>query len=153
MVPAAKAYESKNSSLQKEVRSFFNKELQCLADNIYYEAGTESFEGKNAVAQVVLNRVNSGKFANSVCAVVYQKTGSTYQFSWVGMSVSKNKNPYQWEESVIVAKKALTSPVAHDILYKEKAMYYHANYVKPNWNLPRVTQIGTHIFYKERNKI
>jgi spore germination cell wall hydrolase CwlJ-like protein len=63
------------------------------------------------------------------------------------------RNSYQWEESVLVAKKALTSEVSHVILHREKAMYYHANYVKPNWNLPRITQIGNHIFYKERSKI
>ena len=66
---------------------------------------------------------------------------------------SKVKNKYQWEESVLVAKKALTSAVAHDTLYREKAMYYHANYVNPKWNLPKITQIGAHIFYKERSRI
>jgi len=49
------------------------QQLECLAKNIYYEAGNEPFEGKVAVAQVTMNRVDSGKFGNGVCGVVYQK--------------------------------------------------------------------------------
>ena len=124
------------------------KQVDCLAENIYYEAGSESFEGKLAVAQVTLNRVASGQFANSICAVVHQKTGETYQFSWVGME-KYGKDTYRWEESKIVAKKAMTEPVAHALLSKQNALYYHAKYVNPGWKLTKVGQIGNHIFYKE----
>lgn len=139
-----------NNLIAKEVGPQFKKELHCLAENIYYEAGSESFEGKLAVAQVTLNRANSGKFPESICAVVHQKTGEIYQFSWVGMS-KYAKDRYRWEESQIVARKALTEPVAHALLSKQNALYYHANYVNPKWKLQKVTQIGNHIFYKEKN--
>lgn len=156
LVPVAKAQANKNSNLA--IGGHFSNEVQCLAENIYYEAASESFEGKLAVAQVTLNRVNSGKFAKTVCGVVKQKDiingVMVCQFSWFcGQVYDKVKNKYQWEESVLVAKKALTTEVAHDTLHREKAMYYHANYVRPNWNLPKITQIGNHIFYKERNRI
>lgn len=133
----------------------FNKELNCLAENIYYESASEPFEGKLAVAQVTINRVNSGKFSDSVCGVVRQKNkinGLTVcQFSWVCLSVNNMiRNPYQWQESLIVARKALTEPYVHDILAKRNAMYYHAVYVHPGWNLPVVTKIGNHIFYSEK---
>ena len=141
-----------NNLIAREVGPHFKKELHCLAENIYYEAGSESFEGKLAVAQVTLNRVNSGQFANSICNVVYQKTGETYQFSWVGMH-KYAKDRYRWEESQIVAKKAMTEPVAHALLLKQNALYYHANYVNPKWKLQKVTQIGNHIFYKKNGKI
>ena len=49
------------------------KQLDCLTRNIYWEAASEPFEGKVAVAQVTLNRVESGRFAPTVCGVVYQK--------------------------------------------------------------------------------
>ncbi len=49
------------------------RQLRCLTQNIYWEAASEPFEGKVAVAQVTLNRANSGKFPNDICAVVYQK--------------------------------------------------------------------------------
>ena len=155
-VPVAKAQVEKQT--MKVASQHFNNEIQCLAENIYYESAGESFEGKLAVAQVTLNRVNSGKFPKTVCGVVKQKDEVNgrivCQFSWFcGSAYSMIRNSYQWEESVLVAKKALTSEVSHVILHREKAMYYHANYVKPNWNLPRITQIGNHIFYKERSKI
>jgi hypothetical protein len=51
-----------------------SKELNCLAKNIYYEAGNESLEGKVAVGVVTLNRVADGRFSNSVCGVVHQRT-------------------------------------------------------------------------------
>jgi len=155
-VPVAKAQVEKQT--MKVASQHFNNEIQCLAENIYYESASESFEGKLAVAQVTLNRVNSGKFPKTVCGVVKQKDEvngrMVCQFSWFcGQVYSMVRNPYQWEESVLVAKKALTSEVAHVTLHREKAMYYHANYVKPGWNLPKITQIGNHIFYKERSKI
>jgi spore germination cell wall hydrolase CwlJ-like protein len=133
----------------------FNKELECLAENIYFEAGNESYEGKLAVSQVTLNRTNSGKFPSSVCGVVKQKDiirGSLVcQFSWVCQGKYAIRNKYQWDESVFVARKALTEPIIHDMLYKTHALYYHATSVRPDWNLTKITIIGNHIFYKEKN--
>jgi spore germination cell wall hydrolase CwlJ-like protein len=151
-LPPVKAYAQ--SVMIEEVGSQFNEEVNCLAQNIYYEAAKETYEGKLAVAQVTINRVNSGKFADTVCGVVKQKDRingvMVCQFSWFCNTAYTRliRNQYQWEESVIVATRALTEPVAHDMLYKNKAMYYHANYVNPGWHLTKVTQIGNHIFYR-----
>ena len=129
------------------------KELDCLARNIYYEAGHESFEGKVAVAQVTLNRVKSGKFANSVCAVVYQKNvvyqKVVCQFSWYCNSPSSLKviNKDVYKESENVAKKVLFENFRINSL--EQAIYYHADYVSPGWKKQSITKIGRHIFYKE----
>jgi spore germination cell wall hydrolase CwlJ-like protein len=49
-------------------------DLDCLARNIYYEAGSESIEGKVAVGLVTINRSNSGKFPATICGVVNQRT-------------------------------------------------------------------------------
>jgi spore germination cell wall hydrolase CwlJ-like protein len=153
LVPVAKAQS--DIYMEQKVGEMFKEEVECLAQNIYYEAAKESFEGKLAVAQVTINRVNSGKFANTVCGVVKQKDRingvMVCQFSWFCNKAYTHliRNNYQWQESVIVAMKALTEPVAHDTLYNNKAMYYHANYVNPGWKLTKVTQIGNHIFYRE----
>ena len=142
------------SIMVEEVGAEFNEEVNCLAQNIYYEAAKEPYEGKLAVAQVTLNRVNSGKFAGTVCGVVKQKDKINgvmiCQFSWFCNQAYMHiiRNQYQWEESVIAAKKALTEPVAHDGIYRSGAMYYHANYINPGWKLTRVAQIGNHIFYR-----
>jgi N-acetylmuramoyl-L-alanine amidase len=152
LMPVARVYAQ--TVLVEEVSSQFNEEVNCLAQNIYFEAAKESFEGKLAVAQVTINRVNSGKFADTVCGVVKQKDKINgvmiCQFSWFcNKAYAIVRNQYQWDESIIVAKKALTEPVAHDMLYKNNAMYYHANYVNPGWHLTKVAQIGNHIFYRQ----
>jgi spore germination cell wall hydrolase CwlJ-like protein len=81
------AEEKKKTALRKietqNIHLANNRELKCLADNIYYEAGNQSTQGKLAVAAVTINRVKSPKFPKSVCAVVYQRTKRVCQFSWV----------------------------------------------------------------------
>jgi spore germination cell wall hydrolase CwlJ-like protein len=135
--------------IQKTASSEFNKELECLAKNIYYEAGIEPYEGKLAVAQVTINRSESGKFPSKICDVVYQRKNNLCQFSWTCMQVTNIRNKYRWEESLIVAKKALTENNLHDIISQTNALYYHANYVNPGWNKKQiVAKIGNHTFYR-----
>jgi spore germination cell wall hydrolase CwlJ-like protein len=134
-------------SYEKLISQDIGKQVLCMAKNLYYEAASEPFEGKLAVAQVTMNRANSSKFPSTVCEVVYQKTGSTYQFSWVGEKVSEVRNKYAWEECLIVAKKALTEKKLHDTIYKTQAMYYHNTSVNPGWKLKYVAKIGNHLFY------
>ena len=134
-------------SFEHMVAQDINKQVLCMAKNLYYEAAMEPFEGKLAVAQVTMNRANSKQYPQTVCDVVYQKTGSTYQFSWVGENVGPVKNKYAWEECLIVAKKALTQARLHDTIYKTKAMYYHNTSVNPAWKLKYVAKIGNHLFY------
>ena len=129
------------------------RQLDCLTKNIYWEAASEPFEGKVAVAQVTMNRVQSGKFADNVCGVVYQKN-SIYQkvicqFSWVCESTHMVKPVYAplYKESQEVAKKVLLENFRLPGL--TNALYYHATYVSPNWRKERIAQIGQHIFYKE----
>jgi N-acetylmuramoyl-L-alanine amidase len=134
-------------SFENAIAQDIGKQVLCMAKNIYYEAASESWEGKLAVAQVTMNRANSPQFPSNVCDVVYQKTGNTYQFSWVGEKVSEVRNKYAWEECLIVAKKALTEKRLHDTIYKTKSMYYHNTSVNPAWKLKYVAKIGNHLFY------
>ena len=60
--------------------TFSDGDRKILANIIYCEAGAEPYEGKLAVASVVINRVRSSKFPDSVVGVVYQRN----QFSPVG---------------------------------------------------------------------
>jgi spore germination cell wall hydrolase CwlJ-like protein len=134
-------------AMERVVSQDLNKQLLCMAKNIYYEAASESFEGKLAVAQVTMNRVNSPFYPKTICEVVYQKTGRTYQFSWVGENVGPVRSKYAWEECLIVAKKALTQTKLHDKIYETNSMFYHATYVNPEWKLRYVAKIGNHLFY------
>ena len=134
-------------SYEKLVAQDLGKQVLCMAKNLYYEAAMEPYEGKLAVAQVTMNRANSSKFPSTICEVVYQKTGSTYQFTWVGEKVSEIRNKYAWEECLIVARKALTEAKLHDTIYRTQAMYYHNTSVNPAWKLKYVAKIGNHLFY------
>ena len=134
-------------SYEQLVAQDLGKQVLCMAKNLYYEAAMEPWEGKLAVAQVTMNRANSSKFPSTICEVVYQKTGSTYQFSWVGEKVSEVRNKYAWEECLIVARKALTEAKLHDTIYRTQAMYYHNTSVNPAWKLKYVAKIGNHLFY------
>lgn len=128
------------------------KQLACLAKNIYYEAGNQPFEGKVAVAQVTLNRVSSGQYPNDICKTIYQKNvvyeKVLCQFSWVcqNASASKPVHGVNWRESEEVAKKVLLEGFRLPSL--EKAMYFHGDYINPGWKRERIAKIGNHIFYK-----
>ena len=63
------------------------KDVKCLATAIFHEANAESVKGQIAVANVIMNRVESKDFPNSVCGVISQKS----QFSWYGKTKKKIK--------------------------------------------------------------
>jgi spore germination cell wall hydrolase CwlJ-like protein len=129
------------------------KEIECLAKNIYYEAGTEPFEGKVAVAQVTLNRTKSKDFPSDICAVVYERNivynKVICQFSWYCEAQTKVRpiHAATYKESEAVAKKVLLEGFRLNII-TEDVLYYHADYVNPRWKKQRVAKIGKHIFYK-----
>jgi spore germination cell wall hydrolase CwlJ-like protein len=130
-------------------------QLMCMAKNIYFEAGAESFEGKLAVGQVVLNRTNHPNYPGSVCDVVFQRTRFICQFSWVcegkGTVNEKSRN---WQESVDAAKYLLTYDMKYDKLNKN--VLFFKNKTSPfAWKIyyTKVATIGNHEFYmrKPRN--
>ena len=128
------------------------QQLDCLARNIYHEAGGEPFEGKVAVAQVTINRAESGQFPSDICQVVYQKNvvyeKVLCQFSWycAGPSAKKPMNGPIYTESMEVAKKVLLE--GFRLPSVKDALYFHGDYINPGWKRERVAKVGRHIFYK-----
>jgi len=122
--------------------SYSEKDEGCLARNIYYEAGVESEHGKYAVAQTTLNRLKTGRWGNTICKVVYAKS----QFSWTLKQKLQKPSGKAWEDSQWVARRALRGDQVPSL---NGALFYHADYVKPNWRDPvaKIKQIGAHIFY------
>jgi spore germination cell wall hydrolase CwlJ-like protein len=124
--------------------------MQCLTAAIYYEAANEPRMGKEAVAQVVLNRVRHPNYPKSVCGVVFQGseryTGCQFSFTCDG-SMARGPARWQWKESHDVAERALSGYVMAGV---GSATHYHANYVMPYWSptLVKVAQYGLHIFYR-----
>ena len=126
--------------------------LFCLAQNIYFEARSQPLIEQVAVAQVVLNRVHSTKFPDTICGVVYHSKhpGKLHkcQFSWYcdGL-VDVPKNADAWLKANQIASLVLT-PNFPDLV--DGATHYHADYVRPRWAATQiqVAQIGSHIFYQ-----
>lgn len=118
-------------------------ELACLAGAVYFESKGEPLEGQLAVAEVIINRSQSGKFPTSLCGVVKQRS----QFSFVrGGRIPPIPNNAAWRKAVAIAHIA-----RHDLADSKgaKALFFHANYVRPGWRgLTRIGAIGNHIFYR-----
>jgi spore germination cell wall hydrolase CwlJ-like protein len=125
-------------------------QLRCLALNIYHEARGEPDEGKIAVAQVVMNRVESRRFPNSVCKVVMQggeRRRYRCQFSWrCDGRPDSPKDRGAWRDSWRVAQQVITRQLDDPT---NGALWYHADHVKPYWRkaFTRGPKIGQHIFY------
>ncbi len=134
--------------LTKEAKAQAN----CLAENIYFEAGSESDEGKLAVAMVTLNRVASGNFPSTICEVVHQKTAGVCQFSWYcdKAILSRRAAAYKTDEFKSIRDIAIFAMMNYETLEDKTkgATYYHAKYVNPQWKLKVTTKIGQHVFYR-----
>lgn len=132
------SYEKKQKVMQ---------EVECLAKNIYFEAGSEPYVGKLAVAQVTMNRVKNKNYPRSVCGVVYQKQRGVCQFSWVCEGKGNPQNNRTWRESLEIAESILINKKQYDVV--GQSLHFHASYVNPAWSETKrlVKQIGNHIFY------
>lgn len=128
-----------------------DEQWRCLTEALYFEARGESVRGQFAVAEVILNRVDSPRFPDTICKVVYQGTGRKFECQFT-YSCDGNKEtirePEAWEEVGKVAKlmirgapRALTRGATH----------YHTKSVSPRWSrvYPLTVTIGTHKFYRQ----
>lgn len=128
-----------------------SKEQQCLATAIYFEARGEPQRGQIAVAQVILNRVASERYPDSVCGVVYQNQGrrNACQFSFACDGKPDTvREQSAWAVAREIAGEVLSGEASlHEIT---GATHYHASYVSPRWapRLKRLAKIGQHIFYR-----
>ena len=135
------------------------QQVECLAENIYFESGYEPKEGQVAVAFVTLNRLKSGIFAKDICGVVKQKINNVCQFSWYcedrQYNISTNKSLTSSNNSLYNSIRELATNVYANsermIDPSNGALYYHADYVKPGWkNMQTTAVIGRHIFYNKK---
>ncbi|MBK4215212.1 cell wall hydrolase [Paracoccus caeni] len=122
---------------------FTEQDLNCLAEAVYHEARGESRQGQAAVAEVILNRVESRSFPSTVCGVINQPAQFSYTIG--GRKPINNKAAYLRARDV--AKAALSG--APRVL-TDGATYFHTPSVRPDWSsrFTRTVQIGQHIFYR-----
>lgn len=133
-----------------ELGKYQQKQVDCLAQNIYHEARSEPEQGKQAVAFVTLNRTQNEKFPSDICGVVKQKSRSVCQFSWFCSKVKLDRSSEAFKDAL---ETALFVYANYERLYDvtQGALFYHADYVNPRWRgLEKTTKIGRHIFYNFR---
>ena len=150
-------------------------DIECMARNIYFEAGNQSKAGMIAVARVVVNRVQDTRFPNNVCDVIYEgpmreswKTKQDpniknedrifypvrdrCQFSWYcdgkPDDIVSRENNIAWRQAQDIAYLVLVHNKYNGIV--DGATHYHADYVDPDWNktITLITHIDDHIFYR-----
>jgi hypothetical protein len=130
------------------------KEEKCLADAVYFEARGEPLRGQMAVAQVVMNRVFSGFYPNSVCGVVYQNANRhlacQFTFACEGKDLSRIDELDMWEQAKRIAKDMLDGKIW--LTEVGLATHYHAYWVHPSWvhEMKKMYQLGVHTFYRPR---
>lgn len=119
-------------------------EHECLAGAVYFESKGEPLQGQLSVAQVVMNRSNSGRFPSSICGVVKQRG----QFSFVrgGRIPPVARGSAAWHRAVAIARIAMSDLAESPA---PRALFFHARRVSPGWRgLTRLATVGNHVFYR-----
>ncbi|SFR10583.1 cell wall hydrolase [Poseidonocella sedimentorum] len=127
-----------------------DEQWRCLAEALYFEARGETVEGQFAVAEVILNRVKSAKFPNSVCGVITQGTGRKYQCQFTYTCDGKKEiiaEERAWQRVGKIARAALDGMPK---TLTNGALFYHTKHVSPSWSrvFRRTATIGVHHFYR-----
>ena len=129
------------------------RQEKCLADAVYFEARGEAVRGQIAVAQVVMNRVFSGFYPNTPCAVVYQNShrhlACQFTFACDGIA-DVVKEPDMWDRARKIAKETLDGRLW--LPEVAKSTHYHAYWVRPSWvhEMKKMYRFGVHTFYRPR---
>ena len=143
--PAPQAASLRDLVLATPTDGALSAELECLAGAIYFEARGEPLMGQLAVAEVIINRSQSGRFPATYCGVVRQPG----QFSFVrkGAIPQARRQSQAWNNAVAVAR------IAHGDKWQTHAgdaLYFHARSVRPSWSHRKqaLATIDSHIFYR-----
>lgn len=120
-----------------------DEETDCLARAVYYESKGEPLAGQLTVAEVIINRAESGRFPSTICGVVRQRG----QFSFVrgGHIPTPPAGSRDWRTAVGISQVAMRDLADGSA---PRALFFHARHVRPGWRLTRVATVGNHVFYR-----
>ena len=145
---AAQADPAKGPETVTQTRYGGADSLHCLTEALYFEARGESLEGQVAVAEVILNRVDSPLYPRTVCGVVKQRGGGGCQFSYVCRGTTKMREKQAADLAGRIARAMLDG--APRVL-TDGATHFHTRGVRPSWSkrFARTASIGAHLFYRQ----
>ena len=146
--PAQVRNDPEQVYLARATQRFSEDDLACMTEALYFEARGEGARGQAAVAEVILNRVESRVFPSSVCGVVNQRAQFSYTIG--GKKRISNKAAYLRARNV-----AETALAGAPRTLTNGATYFHTPAVRPAWShrFQRTVQIGRHIFYRTNQRI
>ena len=132
-----------------------DEHFKCLAEALYFEARGESVSGMFAVAEVILNRVDSKSFPNSVCAVIHQGTGRKFACQFTYTCDGRPEVIAEPRAFDRVAKIASLMMRGGPRDLTDGATYYHTKAVSPSWSrkFHRTATIGVHHFYRKNTRL
>ena len=139
------AHETKSKQARVETQ-ISQRDLQCLAEALYFEARGEGSQGQRAVAEVILNRVDHPRFPKTVCGVVNQRGQFTYNKGRRMSNAAAAARARQIAANALAgAPRELTNG----------ATYFHTTNVRPGWSkrFTRTTKIGSHVFYRQGRRV
>lgn len=124
---------------------------RCLSEALYFEARGETVKGQFAVAEVILNRVKSGRFPDNICGVINQGTGRKFQCQFTYTCDGRKEviaEPKAFERVSKVARAVIDGKSS---ALTAGATHYHTKAVRPRWSrvYTRTASIGVHIFYRD----
>lgn len=123
-----------------------DRQTECIARAVYWEARGLSQEGMRAVAEVIINRTRHPNYPKTPCGVVYQRHDNRCQFSWACGPLRNRVPPNnaQWKMAQVIARQ----PTGN---LTNGAVFFHASNLKRRWrHLEQVAEIDNHVFYSER---
>jgi len=134
---------------QAKAEAVQQAETACMAQALYYEARSEGVRGQEAVAEVVLHRVHSGRHPKTICGVVREPG----QFSFLGDgSMLRKLDVEAWDKAKELSERILRREIVTSMT--GRALFYHTVDVRPDWadSMVMTAQIGNHIFYRQAPK-
>ncbi len=131
------------------------EDWSCLAEALYFEARGESVKGQFAVAEVILNRVDSPEFPDDVCAVVHQGTGRKFQCQFTYTCDGREETIAEPAAFRRVGKIAWLMINGAPRSLTGGATHYHTRAVNPSWarRFVRTATIGVHHFYRRPTRL
>jgi spore germination cell wall hydrolase CwlJ-like protein len=151
----AQIEQDRTQIVAREVKRAQRREsdLQCLAENVYFESRGEPINGQYAVAEVTLNRTRAPNFPHTICGVVHEmrwdpgRKRHVADFSWTELGAMSPDDDSAWKRAMVIA--TATYDETRDPIVPD-ALFYHSTSVRPGWAKTRtaITTIGNHVFYK-----
>ncbi len=141
--------------LAKQPKPTLGDQSACLAEALYFEARGESVAGQFAVAEVIMNRVDSRSFPNSICGVINQGTGRKFACQFTYTCDGRPEHIAEPKAYAQVSKIAHVMARGGERPLTKGATFYHTMAVSPSWSrkFARTATIGVHHFYRRHTRL